>query len=278
MNQEELKKMLNSVYEMEALIEMALRRDLPENHSIYGLIADKSFLIANMAAEWDLESTSQDEVVNADVDDEKVIDTFVKNCLPVDAVDSVEQPEETTPLAEEDYKEELVEEETTASDLVIDNEESNDWINTEEEVENIDEMFADSNEEDVSAEELSIEYDEEDENEIDEALPEISFADEAEVSADNFMINDEEERQFAYYKDIEERKDIRLFFTINDKFRFKRELFGNNNVEFTESLNLVQTMNTYEEAEDYFYNDLQWDSESEDVKEFMTIIGRFFKQ
>ena len=34
---------------------------------------------------------------------------------------------------------------------------------------------------------------------------------------------------------------------------------------------------TYEEAEDYFYNDLQWDRESEDVMEFMAIIARFFR-
>ena len=72
------------------------------------------------------------------------------------------------------------------------------------------------------------------------------------------------------------RQDIRKMFTINDRYRFRRELFCNNEVDFVDNLNLVQAMSCYEDAEDYFYNDLQWDSENEDVVEFMSIIFKYF--
>lgn len=71
--------------------------------------------------------------------------------------------------------------------------------------------------------------------------------------------------------------DLRRSFTINDKFRFRRELFGNSDSEFTDALNLVEAMNSPEEAEDYFYNDLGWDREQPEVVEFMTVIANYFE-
>ena len=71
-------------------------------------------------------------------------------------------------------------------------------------------------------------------------------------------------------------KDLRNAFSINDKFRFRRELFGNNATEMNDAINLVDAMKSYAEAEDYFYNDLGWDPEAEEVSEFMTIIRNHF--
>ena len=260
MNQEELKQMLNAAYELEGLLEMALRRDLSENHSIYQLIANKSYLIANMATEWNLTENSQSSAGELCSEDDKVIDLFVNNCLPketsefraeivADMQDDIASDEE--PIIQNSYKDDIIESEKCEDEIV-----ANDVY---EEVDNI---------KDVSR------FDEVQVDEFDE----MDDADDYEI------VEDEEAPQVAEsFKEIEhneiilDRKDIRTLFTINDKFRFKRELFGNNNVEFSESLNLVQTMDSYEEAEDYFYNDLQWDKESEDVMEFMAIIARFFR-
>lgn len=75
----------------------------------------------------------------------------------------------------------------------------------------------------------------------------------------------------------ENSRNIRQAFTLNDKFRFRRELFGNSDTEFTDTLNLVSAMSSLAEAQDYFYGDLEWNPENEEVKAFMDIISAHFK-
>lgn len=69
----------------------------------------------------------------------------------------------------------------------------------------------------------------------------------------------------------------KLVFTLNDRFRFKRELFGNSDADFNNTLALVASMENYDEAEDYFLNELQWDPAREDVKDFLDILKKYFK-
>lgn len=71
-------------------------------------------------------------------------------------------------------------------------------------------------------------------------------------------------------------KDLKSAFSLNDTFRFRRELFGNSAAEMTDALHMVEAMHSFDEAEDYFYGDLGWDHESDDVKEFMAIIENHF--
>lgn len=71
-------------------------------------------------------------------------------------------------------------------------------------------------------------------------------------------------------------KDLKSAFSLNDTFRFRRELFGNSAAEMTGALHMVEAMHSFDEAEDYFYGDLGWDRESDDVKEFMAIIKNHF--
>lgn len=77
---------------------------------------------------------------------------------------------------------------------------------------------------------------------------------------------------------VHEPGELRRMFTVNDKFRFRRELFGNSDTEFTDTLNLVEAMRNYNEAEDYFYNDLAWDAEASEVQEFMAVVNRYFNK
>ena len=69
---------------------------------------------------------------------------------------------------------------------------------------------------------------------------------------------------------------VNVEFTINDKFRFRRELFSNSDVDMSDALQIATRMNSREELEDYFYNDLCLDPENPVVVDFMRIIGRRF--
>lgn len=71
-------------------------------------------------------------------------------------------------------------------------------------------------------------------------------------------------------------RDLRKAFSLNDRFRFRRELFGNSDIEMTDTLNLVEAMTNYAEAVDYFMSDLQWDEENPDVADFLAIIQKHF--
>ena len=66
-------------------------------------------------------------------------------------------------------------------------------------------------------------------------------------------------------------------FTLNDKFRFRRELFGGSEKEFFALLGLVAGMNSFDEAHDYLCGDLQWDEEEESVADFLAILKDKFK-
>lgn len=65
--------------------------------------------------------------------------------------------------------------------------------------------------------------------------------------------------------------------SINDRFRFRRELFGNSDPDFNDALNLIATMDSYDEAEDYFINSLDWDQNNPVVMEFMALLQRYYK-
>lgn len=71
-------------------------------------------------------------------------------------------------------------------------------------------------------------------------------------------------------------KDMRKAFSLNDRFRFRRELFGNSELELNDALDMIDSMKSFEEATDYFYGDLGWDQENEEVKDFMEMVKRHF--
>lgn len=75
-----------------------------------------------------------------------------------------------------------------------------------------------------------------------------------------------------------EVKEQGFVFTLNDKFRFRRELFGGSDADFADALQVAEAMTSREEVEDYFFNDLCWNPANEDVMAFMDIItARFAK-
>ena len=74
-----------------------------------------------------------------------------------------------------------------------------------------------------------------------------------------------------------ERPPLRRRFSLNDRFRFSRELFGGNPGRFDETLRKLDTMDTADDAEDYLIEVLGWDPDDDDIAtEFIEIIRAGF--
>ncbi|MCM1293128.1 MAG: hypothetical protein NC230_06090 [Bacteroides sp.] len=67
-------------------------------------------------------------------------------------------------------------------------------------------------------------------------------------------------------------RNAKIKFSVNDRFRFRRELFNFSDEEMTDALNVIESMSTVDEINEYFYNDLCWDPENADVADFMAIV------
>ena len=260
MERDDLKIILNILYEMEGLVDMAIRREDETPAGVMCLIKEKSEMLHKYTSAWNIENDieikinedySIDEESELDVNDEDIEVEFVYDESEDESVDdSEDNSEDETEVDEEPQAEQestIFEKEVVESSL-FDASAFSDEDSTEDELNN------------------DVDYDNEQQEETDYESEEL---DEDEAV--------EEEESFIEAKVVNaNRQDIRKMFTINDRYRFRRELFCNNEVDFVDNLNLVQAMSCYEDAEDYFYNDLQWDSENEDVVEFMSIIFKYF--
>lgn len=69
----------------------------------------------------------------------------------------------------------------------------------------------------------------------------------------------------------------RPVFCLNDRFRFRRALFGGSDAEFNRVLDRVVSMSGMEEAEDYIYGTLGLDPDSDDTADFMETIRTYFE-
>ena len=71
-----------------------------------------------------------------------------------------------------------------------------------------------------------------------------------------------------------ESADLRRAFTLNDKFRFRRTLFGGSNELFVEVLDRLESIADGREAQKFLASII--DVESEDGADFMTIVNAHF--
>lgn len=77
--------------------------------------------------------------------------------------------------------------------------------------------------------------------------------------------------------DTTDKNRGKLVFSINDRFRFRRELFENSDVDFNNTLALVASMDDYDEAEDYFISEVGFDKSNPVVGEFFDVIKKYFQ-
>lgn len=66
-------------------------------------------------------------------------------------------------------------------------------------------------------------------------------------------------------------------FTLNDKFRFIREVFDGDERDFNDTLSLIADMDTFAEAEEYITGDMMLDKENPGVAEFLDFIAPYMK-
>ncbi|MGN1258403.1 MAG: hypothetical protein ACI4T0_05775 [Candidatus Limisoma sp.] len=242
---DEIKSMLREVLELEGLLMVADSRGDETPDAVFTLIKEK--------IEQLREYTS---------------------CLPDVAVD--EQVDEQEPVVEPEDETEYVLEAEPEEEIEPEIE-AEPEIEVEPEPELEEELEAEPEPEQEVVAEPEIEEEPELEVELEpEIVPEIEAEPEPEIiknvdeTAPEAIITLDE----AFIRN--KAKDLKSAFSLNDTFRFRRELFGNSAADMNDAIDLVNAMNSYEEAEDYFINDLGWDAESDEVGEFMEIIRNHF--
>lgn len=65
-------------------------------------------------------------------------------------------------------------------------------------------------------------------------------------------------------------------FCLNDRFRFRRAIFGGSDADFNAAMNHLAALDSYEEAEEYFFGDAGLNPADQDVTDFMEIIKKYF--
>ena len=102
---------------------------------------------------------------------------------------------------------------------------------------------------------------------------------EAEAEADTESAETENARlkQLPEIKSSEEAgaKMLKLL-TLNDRFRFRRELFGGSDTAMKAIMAVIATMHNIEEAKRYLTEEQGMDTDSEEVAYFLEIIGPYY--
>lgn len=256
MNKEELNCLLDNIYELEGLVHLALaREDCPQ--SLPELIVRKANSLTQLVNTIGADSQinqSELEAVSDNVEDTEIeINTEIEE----NDVDGV---------AEEIVSEE--DEECGGNEAVAIVE-----VNTEVEKQGEDNLH-----------EINDIPDRDILNKVSESEP-VAATSIEEIGEPE--VDEMDEPAFASYtlpsektspkphKIVEPRG--KLVFTINDRYRFKRDLFCNSDADFNTTLALVASMDSYDEAEDYFLGELQWNPQREEVIDFLEILKNYFK-
>lgn len=260
-----LGELLNRAYELEGLLLLALSRHDNDEH-ISDLVTSKIYEMADFTAEWDRSSLDTYRSRSASALDEENSSYSLE--------DELEEEDECCagePAAESDTEVNLEEEAEAA--VAEEEAEADTYIPSDEESTPVPELSATSNEE-TSPEEIDTRFIAEvfgphdnPECPATEELTNPDLAVAAEVTAVEGV---------AVTKPAVKSPQPRPVISINDRYRFTRALFHNSRKEFEDNLNIISQMENYDEAEDYFLNELEWNPEDQDVRLFMDIIHRYF--
>ena len=294
-NQRNLQQILSIVYEVEGLLLLAQSKGNDTPNEIYDLIQEKlnvitqSFpskeIISDNYESINQDSESEDERSHGnledDYDDEYSYESEEERSHgnledDYDNLNYVEPENEHSPVEIEDI------DKYTPSEIEADNEDNS--IITD--YEPIETQIKDESENDAFIEESDIEsveivsedifesIDSETE-ELDDDIIELDDIDSYDdIEDDNTVLSEPItiEEKLA----IQNTRDLRTAFTINDRFRFKRELFGNKDTELADALNMISAMSSFAEVQEYFFEDLEWDKDNPEVIDFLKIISNYF--
>lgn len=264
-----LEQLLKQVLELEGLILVAQRRGEETPLAVHQLISEKAAQIgAFAAAEKPADEPAKQNAIDALPDDEPDDDITLEfvdedadtadedaDASDTAAADEEPQPEPEVTVVVDDEPEVVVE--------VVPEPEPAEQPEAEPQPEP--EPEPESIEEETTAQEAADA----------ESEPEIA-ADAEPVTADDFTTVDDEPVRLDEALQRNMVKDLHHAFSLNDRFRYRRELFGNSDQVMEETLNHIESMATFDEAENYFYNDLEWEYDSPEVADFMVIIKNYF--
>lgn len=270
--------MLNTLYEAEGLVEMAIRRNVEPDDRLAGLIVNKCYDIAAQGAAIDQsrEPAQSDEqpvtappVYNEDAADEPKNDNTPDEELSVDEASEEEK-------AVEIFTQEVLPQIPEPADDIHDASIFDDSTDTPKEATDTPEEQSPDNENETPTD--------------------------TEEAADNVPADEEEEEEDVEYVDEEDEEDyyepdpvpvteqhvpdnspeskaktsLMSFCSINDKFRFKRELFSNSDHQMRHTFSLIEQMDSADTVRRYCASDLHWDNGARVVKDFYTVIDRYF--
>ena len=264
-----LEQLLKQVLELEGLILVAQQRGEETPLAVHQLISEKAAQIGAFAAtEKPADEPATQNAIDALPDDEpddditlefvdEDADTTDEDAAAADtaAADEEPQPEPEVTVVVDDEPEVVVE--VVPEPEPAEEPEAEPQPEPEPEPESI--------EEEATAQEAADA----------ESEPEIA-ADAEPVTADDFTTVDDEPVRLDEALQRNMVKDLHHAFSLNDRFRYRRELFGNSDQVMEETLNHIESMATFDEAENYFYNDLEWEYDSPEVADFMVIIKNYF--
>ena len=90
---------------------------------------------------------------------------------------------------------------------------------------------------------------------------------------------DEEDEEGENDRSVEGKHPDLSFITINERARFRNNLFNGNKQQFDEAMELLQSLTGFEEARRYLIDDLEWDpAENEIQAEFLDKLYLCFQQ
>lgn len=280
-----IEELITINYELEGLLYLAMHRGDDTPKEVWSLISDK----IKSLNEGISPAVEDDDVDTDDTPDNAVISCCDETDVTADEQPEIEEPENQEEELDEDTAESCQPQLTIISEST---EELPEHCNAEPEAPCSDIEQEPSTEPEPIAEPMP-----ETTVEIETVEPEPEEEEEPELKEEP---EPEEEQEEPKYEEIvmpqddttdtdneepirldeklarENSRNLRKAFSLNDMFRFRRELFGNSATEMTDTLNLVEAMSSLSEANDYFYNDLEWDASNPEVQDFMDIIAKHF--
>ncbi len=246
-----IEELITLNYELEGLLHLALHRGDNTPRRVWNLIAAKIEALKEGLPVQELADESIPEKIEEEKNEEKVD-------VEAPAASAEEAPlvnEETALPDDEDYSD--------LQPLPVPQEEEKPAL-TEDEIKTI-----------IKEEELeAAEADPMDEPSF--SVPQSGFVPYTEPAAPEKPLVSSEPIRLDEKLARENSRDLRKAFSLNDKFRFRRELFSNSEILMNETLDAIEAMSSIDEAADYFYTDLKWDKSNQDVADFVEIITHHF--
>lgn len=290
MNKEDLNGLLDNIYELEGLVHLALaREDCPE--CLPGLIVRKAKCLVELVKPFEASAMTEktEEIpVNEEISDsslcqeDPVAENLTESDSPSDTADNNNDMVPDTPAGIADVVVEDVIPENESIEEISPAQQVSEEVAVTGEFE--DSAFAQytlpPEDDQVLAVSLSGNNKGADEKIV--SMNE-TWRDESGSGIDNSVSGTSRSqlRETVAPDDIPVRKNVeprgKLVFTINDRYRFKRDLFCNSDADFNTTLALVASMDSYDEAEDYFLGELQWNPQREEVLDFLEILKNYFK-